>query len=424
MALYRVSKNDDNKSRSSRLSSSSSPPSSSSSPPRRVADRAVVDIAYARTTTRRIFRNGLDENDDDGGGDTSRSNARDAVDRVLCPPDERYERDDAGMEAYDDVEVGGVVGDVRRPLDGGSSRRRRSANVAMTNDDPRGEYTYGEFPFGSFDALVDRASIYVDAIGDVGDCDEDDVDDYEDDRRTGEGGRRHTMVDLGSGCGRLVLYAALTRGMSNSAKSNWDVHGIEIGTRLHSLAIRSLRRGVDNGWFEYVDATMNDADDAVDGDDKVDNDGGRIISFHNGNALSSEDPYFTNKRPRTSTSSDHTKDDESSSSSAPSPTYSSTYDSIRSLLSRTDLIFAYSTVWETSKIRPYDTNLGAMVLSSKWSRTLASTCKDGCIAITTDRVLDPEDGWRLLDRMEVDNPAVWGSVGYISVLEKGKGLMM
>ncbi|KAL3815775.1 hypothetical protein ACHAXA_001669 [Cyclostephanos tholiformis] len=248
------------------------------------------------------------------------------------------------------------------------------------------------------------------------------------------------MVDLGSGCGRLVLYAALTRGggggichdwgqddddeTSKATKLNWDVHGIEIGTRLHSLAIRSLRRGVDKGWFEYVDMMTNNTDDAAQGDDKVDDDGGRIITFHNGNALSLEDPYFAHNRPLSSTSSNHLDDDKSSTSSSSSPpSHLSTFDSIRSLLSRTDLIFAYSTVWETSKIRPYDTNLGAMVLSSKWSRTLASTCKDGCVAITTDRVLDPEAGWKLLDRMEVNNPCVWGSVGYISVLEKGKTLM-
>lgn len=409
MALHRASKTPDDG------GESTGHRSYSSCPPHRIAIRAFVDVANARITTCRIPRDGLDEHDDDGGT-TRRSNARDAVDRVLCPPDERIERDDAGMEAYDDVEVGSVLGD----------NRRRSAKVAMTNDDPRGEYTYGEFPFDSFDALVDRALMYVDAIGYVGDVDVDknEIDECENDRRTGDSGRRHIMVDLGSGCGRLVLYAALTRGMSKSTKSDWDVHGIEIGTRLHSLAVRSLRRGVDNGWFKYVDNTMNDTDNAVDGDNKFDGCGGRIISFHNGNALSMEDPYFANNRTSSSTSSDHSDDNRSSLSSSSPPTYSSTFDSIRSLLSHTDLIFAYSTVWETSKIRPYDTNLCAMVLSSKWSRTLASTCKEGCIAITTDRVLDPEDGWKLLDRMEVDNPSLWGSVGYISVLEKGRSLMM
>ena len=64
-----------------------------------------------------------------------------------------------------------------------------------------------------------------------------------------------------------------------------------------------------------------------------------------------------------------------------------------------------------------------MILSSKWSSTLASTCPEGCVAITTDRALDPDYGWKLLDRMEVENPSVWGSVGYISMLEEKKSLM-
>jgi hypothetical protein len=84
-------------------------------------------------------------------------------------------------------------------------------------------------------------------------------------------------------------------------------------------------------------------------------------------------------------------------------------------LSQTNLLFAYSTVWETSR---FDPGLGAMILSSKWSNTLASACSNGCVAITTDRALDPNDGWKLVDSLEVENPSVWGSIGYISVLEK------
>jgi hypothetical protein len=82
-------------------------------------------------------------------------------------------------------------------------------------------------------------------------------------------------------------------------------------------------------------------------------------------------------------------------------------------------LFAYSTVWETSRFDPV---LGALILSSKWSNTLASACSNGCVAITTDCALDPNDGWKLVevDRIEVENPSVWGSVSvsYISVLEK------
>ena len=59
-----------------------------------------------------------------------------------------------------------------------------------------------------------------------------------------------------------------------------------------------------------------------------------------------------------------------------------------------------------------------MILSPKWSKTLASTCHNRCVGVTTDRALNPDDGWILVDRMDVENPSVWGSTGYISVLEK------
>jgi len=250
------------------------------------------------------------------------------------------------MEAYDGNGTGGGRG-------------------AIANDDPRGEYTYGEFPFESFDALVDRAIEFLPAVGD-------------------NQVNRGTMVDLGSGCGRLVLYAALARGggagpSETKGTKTWDVHGVEIGTRLHTLAVNSLGRGGDGGWFT-----------AGGGSEKGDS----SIAFHNGNALLVKDPYYSH-----STSEDTTN-------------------SIQSLLSKTDLLFAYSTVWETDPIQPFDPKLGAMVLAPKWSQTLARLCPNGCVAITTDRALNPKDGWRLADRVDVENPSVWGSVGYVSVLEK------
>jgi len=286
-----------------------------------------------------------------------RSTAQELVSNTICPNNEERDRNIAAMEAYNDKEDG--------------SRTR-----TFTNDDPRSEYTYGEFPFDSFDSLVDRALDFV---------------------TYHENHPCNTMVDLGSGSGRLVFYAALTRGggiqskAEAEGKSCWNVHGIEIGTQLHSLAVNSLHRGVENGWFQYSDNHTNNQNN---------NDQPSRIAFYNGNALLTDDPYFT----------------------TPSNTINdkgiTTQDSIRSILSSTNLLFAYSTVWETNPTRPFDPELQAMILSPKWSGTLASLCPNGCVAITTDRALNPEDGWKLVDRMDVGNPSVWGSVGYISVLEK------
>eukprot|EP00549_Striatella_unipunctata_P017543 CAMPEP_0118708104 /NCGR_PEP_ID=MMETSP0800-20121206/21662_1 /TAXON_ID=210618 ORGANISM="Striatella unipunctata, Strain CCMP2910" /NCGR_SAMPLE_ID=MMETSP0800 /ASSEMBLY_ACC=CAM_ASM_000638 /LENGTH=53 /DNA_ID=CAMNT_0006611181 /DNA_START=14 /DNA_END=175 /DNA_ORIENTATION=+ len=36
----------------------------------------------------------------------------------------------------------------------------------------------------------------------------------------------------------------------------------------------------------------------------------------------------------------------------------------------------------------------------------------------TDRILDPSYGWELKDRLDVPNPEVMGSTGYIQVLNK------
>jgi len=309
-----------------------------------------------------------------------RDTAQGMVSQSLCPPDEERDRNIAGMEAYQNDDSGGA--------DGGRG-------TAIANDDPRSEYTYGEFPFGSFDSLVDRALDFVQY---------DDHDEVQ----------QRTMVDLGSGCGRLVFYAALTRGGAmgedGSAVSEeeerrtniWNVHGVEIGTQLHSLAANSLRRGIEYGWFRQRSTSLDESSESTEEEEDGGGDGGSEIAFHNGNALPIEDPYYTRTNAQQSGSSDDDDD----------------HSSIQSLLSRTDLLFAYSTVWETDPIRPFDPELGAMVLSSKWSQTLASSCRNGCVAITTDRALDPKDGWRLMERIDVENPSVWGSVGYISVLEK------
>ncbi len=267
--------------------------------------------------------------------DMPRPTAQQIVNNILCPPNEERSRNNAGMEAF------------------GQDRHSK----VITNDDPRSEYTYGEFPFDSFDILVDLAAVYVD-------------------EKTTTRSKKKKMIDVGSGCGRLALYAGLTR-------SDWDVAGIEIGQQLHSLAVGSLQRGINEDLFQPADDTAS-ADESG------------VISFYNGNTLHTTteevNPYFQNPQ--------------------------SDNDTVQSVLSQANLLFAYSTVWETDSAQSFNPELGAMVLSSKWSETLASTCQNGVVAVTTDRVLNPDHGWKLLERMEVDNPSVWGSVGYISVLQK------
>lgn len=386
------------------------------------------------------------------------------VTQILCPATDEDARNIAAIEAFHHPAAAAKNKNVENYDDKSINYNNNhfdlpTKNEVITCNDPRTEYTYGEFPFDSFDILVDRAVELVlqqqqQRFEEEG-GDDDDMD-HNKTMKTRVGRRRKckesgrnkiTLVDIGSGCGRLVLYAALTRGhdaiggggggddhvggvgmkrtgeptssTSSSAASSsschvrhtiptttWDVHGVEIGKQLHSLAVKSMERGVDHGWFQQstsdhvIDSDINSSSNNYD-DNRISSSLSQI-EFHNGNALVND--------PSTHIYND---DDDSSSSKQHVVT-----NNIQSLLSRTNILFAYSTVFETNSITPFNSQIQAMLLAPKWSRTLAQSCPRGCVAITTDRALNPEDGWELSDRIEVANPAVWGSTGYVSVLKK------
>ena len=100
----------------------------------------------------------------------------------------------------------------------------------MTADDPRTSLTYGEFPTSSMDELIDLAL----------------------EKHLSEDKKEMTLVDLGSGCGRLVLYTALTRGLDQH--TSWNVHGIEISSILHDEGLRAALAGIDNNSFLQVES--------------------------------------------------------------------------------------------------------------------------------------------------------------------------
>ena len=199
---------------------------------------------------------------------------------------------------------------------------------AVGGDDPRLALTYGEFPTHSMDQLLDCALQHMSS-------------------QTGRH-NRISMIDLGSGCGRLVLYAALTR-------ESWSVSGIEISDILHNQAQEATNRGVQAGLFQTT--PNRDAP---------------FCQLLLGPAEICQD-----------------------------------------VLSAADIIFAYSTVWQTNG---FSEELGAMIMDRSWSGLLAGSCRKGCVVVTTDRALDPREGWQLLDRMDVDNREVFGSTGFIQVL--------
>jgi hypothetical protein len=56
-----------------------------------------------------------------------------------------------------------------------------------------------------------------------------------------------------------------------------------------------------------------------------------------------------------------------------------------------------------------------MILSKEWSQMISNVCKKGTVVITTDRVVNPHDGWEFKQSLEVENKSLMGSVGYISI---------
>jgi hypothetical protein len=209
-----------------------------------------------------------------------------------------------------------------------------TTSVAVSPNDPCLYLTYGEFPLSSLDELLDLALPYV--SGDTTSI---------------------RMVDVGSGCGRLVLYAALTRGTPE--RQPWHVHGIEISPILHNMATLALSRGFQGGSF--TDYQHHDSATSS-------------IHLHLGAA-----------------------------------------DEWTQVLQQCNLVFAYSTVFHSSG---FSEEWGAMIMDKEWSGLLSHNCPTGCVVVATDRALDPNDGWDLIDRLDVENREVMGSTGYIHVLRR------
>jgi hypothetical protein len=202
--------------------------------------------------------------------------------------------------------------------------------------DPRLSMTYAEFPLSSLDQLMDLGLKYltptvIEQKGSI------------------------MCVDIGSGCGRIALYLALTRGDSDG--KIWNVHGIEISDLLHQEAMKYLQSAANKKLFTF--STLEK---------------GNSISFHLGAA-----------------------------------------EKFAGRLGQADCVFAYSTAFSAKSFSP---ELGALILDPEWSSLLSQSCKNGCVAITTDRALDPAYGWELVNRLDVENPEVFGTTGYVQVLRR------
>ena len=116
------------------------------------------------------------------------------------------------------------------PPPGSSSSRKSStgsSQAAVRNSDTRLDQTYGEFPLDSLDLLLTQAlhEQKQQQTSSSLSCSQD-----------------QTVVDVGSGCGRLVLYMGLTR-------PQWMLHGVEISPPLHQVALESHQRAATAGYL-------------------------------------------------------------------------------------------------------------------------------------------------------------------------------
>jgi hypothetical protein len=201
----------------------------------------------------------------------------------------------------------------------------------MDGRDPRLDEAYGEFPLSSLDALLDYAE-----------------------RITNRRPRR--IVDVGSGCGRLVFYLALSRSACN-------VSGIELSETFHSEACSVAENALVTSLISHY-PILNSHDSQT----------SSSISLHLGPA------------------SDFPK-----------------------VINEADLIFCYSTAFPGSGYRQSSAASEALLLAPEWSELFSRHCKEGCICITTDKALDPLLGWQTLGRLEVPNPEVVSSTGFVQI---------
>jgi hypothetical protein len=333
-----------------------------------------------------------------------------AMDSMLYPESERRYR----------LEVGSIAQ--------GLHHSQATAGKALKLHDDCMGLTYAEFPPESFHLLVNRAKQYV-IVGDEEDDKKDTItrqpaqsttqpppfNPYasvadiaggtsrsnisNNNMQSSNKGNVNTikydkhkkkLIDLGSGTGRLVMYGALAQAAESTSdfKGNhddddsvlWDIHGIEIAQELHAVGVQLLDRAVAEGFMHPAAPVSSSTDNIIGASHNMKHQPQPKVCLHQGSAeLCASKGVFDDA----------------------------------------DIVFCYSTVLPSSG---FSVECEAMLIGREWSELLARACPEGCIAVMTDRILDPAYGWVLLERMEVENPELLGSMGYIQRLQKSSAM--
>jgi hypothetical protein len=241
-------------------------------------------------------------------------------------------------------------------------------NDAFVYDDS----TYGEFPLSSLDIVLDRVEELI--------CTEN-LNSNVNQRR-----RRLKVVDIGSGCGRLVLYMAMTRSIQYH-----EIIGIEQMECYYNESIVATKRLLQH----------------------LDNNGHKTINCNNNGT---HEQLQADSTTTTTTST---------TSIALYCGYASNY---LCQIHSADIIICYSTAFSSSY---FSEAISALILSNEWNTILtpitqtrttntiitqsstSTTAMDlipnkvsSLYCITIDKALDPLRGWTLMERINVPNPEV------------------
>jgi len=216
--------------------------------------------------------------------------------------------------------------------------------------------------------------------------------------------------------GRIVLYTALTRGgiddrgkeedTERNDNGTWNISGIELIPRLHDGAIQIVQTGIDENIFSIVSPKINTVSKNTVNNTNS-NSNSNTVAFHLGSFIDTNNHIDDVDKINDDDDTKRNSDDK-----MPSRTTR-----IQMLLKDADILFMYSTAFSSSH---FDPGVGALILDDdEWSKPLSMLCHNGCVAITTDKALNPRYGWILVDRIDdVPNPEVYGTTGYIHVLNK------
>lgn len=254
------------------------------------------------------------------------------------------------------------------PMSEKGYRMNLNGNDIVDNNIDIDSSTYGEFSLTSLDVILDRIA------QEFSQGNEDDVESTTTERRQGP----LIIIDIGSGCGRLVLYMAIAQRCLQQYSNDLVVTGIEQSKALHEESIRATER-----LLQYNNAREHF---------KVDQD-------HPVECTNNEIRLY----------------------------YGSANDFLNEIHAA-DIIICYSTAFSSGDFLP---SISALLLSQEWNTILtprlqqqqhpsaastAPSLQSTLYCVTMDKALDPSRGWIMVDRINVPNPEI--GVESIAFLQK------